>query len=132
MTTQDDVAELSRGLDQTARLMDDVPAERLGDRKPPDLAAVGRRLASLGVTGVTDATIEFAKGFAIWDLAPGHYILWSAGGTVIDLDGKSLPLDHRLESMTGIAAAMDRRQKFIAASTPELAHGILEVLELPG
>jgi predicted amidohydrolase YtcJ len=30
--------------------------ERLGEHEPPDLAAVGRRLASLGVTGVTDAT----------------------------------------------------------------------------
>ncbi|PXY30787.1 amidohydrolase family protein [Prauserella flavalba] len=30
--------------------------ERLGTPPPPDLAAVGRRLAELGVTGVTDAT----------------------------------------------------------------------------
>jgi len=31
--------------------------------------------------GFTDATVEFVKGFAIWDLAPGHYILHAAGGT---------------------------------------------------
>jgi predicted amidohydrolase YtcJ len=30
--------------------------DRLPDQAPPDLAAVGRRLASLGVTGVTDCT----------------------------------------------------------------------------
>jgi myo-inositol-1(or 4)-monophosphatase len=80
-------------------------------------------------TGVTDATVEFAKGFAIWDLAPGHYILRSAGGAVIDLDGNPLPLDQHWTSMADIASAMDRRQKFIAASTPELAHSILAVLD---
>lgn len=80
-------------------------------------------------TGATDATLEFAKGFAIWDLAPGHYILHSAGGTVIDLDGRTLSLDHALESMSDIAKAMDRRQKFIAASTPELAYGILDLVD---
>jgi predicted amidohydrolase YtcJ len=35
--------------------------ERLGDQEPPDLAAVGRRLASLGITGVTDATPELPE-----------------------------------------------------------------------
>ena len=35
---------------------DDMLRERLGDRDAPDLAAVGRRLAAFGITGVTDAT----------------------------------------------------------------------------
>ncbi|MGC7101445.1 amidohydrolase family protein [Amycolatopsis lurida] len=35
---------------------DTLLRERLGPSSPPDLAAVGRRLASLGITGVTDAT----------------------------------------------------------------------------
>lgn len=34
--------------------------DRLGDHEPPALAAVGRRLASLGITGVTDATPELS------------------------------------------------------------------------
>jgi predicted amidohydrolase YtcJ len=34
--------------------------DRLGDQQPPGLAAVGRRLASLGITGVTDATPELS------------------------------------------------------------------------
>lgn len=80
-------------------------------------------------TGATDATVEFAKGFAIWDLAPGHYILRSAGGTVIDLAGRPLPLDQHWDSMADITSAMNRRQKFVAASTADLAHGILAVLD---
>jgi len=32
--------------------------EQLGAQEPPDLASVGARLASLGVTGVTDATVS--------------------------------------------------------------------------
>lgn len=35
---------------------DPLLRERLGDQPPPDLATVGRRLASLGITGITDAT----------------------------------------------------------------------------
>ncbi|NKY43632.1 amidohydrolase family protein [Nocardia cerradoensis] len=35
---------------------DELLRERLDDHEPPDLAAVGRRLAALGITGVTDAT----------------------------------------------------------------------------
>jgi len=35
---------------------DDLLRERLGERDAPDPAAVGRRLAAFGITGVTDAT----------------------------------------------------------------------------
>ncbi|GAA4215410.1 inositol monophosphatase family protein [Actinocatenispora rupis] len=110
--------------------------EALGTR-PPGAKSRGRVGVDFGsvslchvATGATDATIEFAKGFALWDLAPGHYILHAAGGTVIDLDGIPLPLDHQLNSMADIAEAMNRRQTFIAASTPELARSILNVLDL--
>ena len=56
--------------------------------------------------GFTEAIIEFAKGFAIWDLAPGHYILESAGGTVLDLDGRVVSLDYGLHARDDIAKAM--------------------------
>lgn len=79
--------------------------------------------------GQTDATVEFAKGFAVWDLSPGHYILRSAGGCVIDLHGKELPLDYGLDSLKDIAAAMKKRRTFIAAGAPSLAHEILACLE---
>ncbi|MFE0026866.1 inositol monophosphatase family protein [Amycolatopsis sp. NPDC059021] len=78
--------------------------------------------------GITDATMEFAKGFAIWDLSPGHYVLHAAGGTVIDLQGNPIPLDYRLDSLADIAAAMSPRQTFVAAGNASLADEILQTL----
>src|SRR6185295_17668637 len=98
--------------------------------KPPrfrELAAQGQLFDA--PARLTDATIEFAKGFAIWDLAPGHYILHAAGGSVIDLNGQPLPLDQNLDSLTDIAEAMDRRQTFIAAANPDLAAHLLKVIQ---
>lgn len=102
----------------------------------PDGPARGRIGVDFGsislchvASGQTDATVEFAKGFAIWDLSPGHYILHAAGGTVIDLSGKELSLDYGLNSLDDITAAMDKRRTFIAASGPSLAHEIRESLD---
>ncbi|MEU3620989.1 hypothetical protein BS329_11585 [Amycolatopsis coloradensis] len=80
--------------------------------------------------GLTDATVEFAKGFAIWDLAPGHYVLHAAGGSVIDLHGQPLSLDYGFDSLADIAAAMNPRQKFIAAGNASLADEILKTLRV--
>jgi predicted amidohydrolase YtcJ len=54
--------ERDRGGTPTGRLwrMDGWLSERLG-RVAPDLAAVGRRLAALGITGVTDATPDLDR-----------------------------------------------------------------------
>lgn len=93
---------------------------------------IGVDFGSIGLchvaAGLTDAMVEFAKGFAIWDLMPGHYILHAAGGCVLDLDGTPLPLDCGLDSMQAIAAAMNRRQRFVAASGPELANTVVSEL----
>ncbi|MGP3918258.1 inositol monophosphatase family protein [Nonomuraea sp. 10N515B] len=75
--------------------------------------------------GFTDAVIEFAKGFAVWDLAPGHYVLDAAGGVVLDLEGRPISLDYGFGSLADINRAMDRRQAFVAASSAPLAHDIL-------
>jgi myo-inositol-1(or 4)-monophosphatase len=80
--------------------------------------------------GFTEAVLEFAKGFAIWDLAPGHYILNAAGGTVLDLRGRPLSLDYGLNSLSDIAKAMDARQKFVAAGNLSLAEEILDALDV--
>ncbi|YCK40781.1 inositol monophosphatase family protein [Actinomadura sp. ATCC 39365] len=78
--------------------------------------------------GFTDATIEFAKGFAVWDLAPGHYILDAAGGVVLDLEGDPRPLDYQFGSIADINKAMDTRQKFVAASSLALAREIVAAI----
>lgn len=80
--------------------------------------------------GFTDATVEIAKGFAVWDLAPGHYILHAAGGTAIDLEGRSMTLDHGLNSLPEINRTMGARRTFIAAGTRHLAEEILHALQL--
>lgn len=95
---------------------------------------IGVDFGSVGLchvaTGQTDAMIELAKGFAIWDLAPGHYILHAAGGVVLDLQGKPIPLDYRLNSLDDIAGAMSGRQKFVAARSVDLARDILRALDI--
>nr|WP_218023226.1 inositol monophosphatase family protein [Nocardia altamirensis] len=89
---------------------------------------IGVDFGSIGLchvaAGFSDAMVEFAKGFAIWDLSPGHYILHAAGGIVTDLDGASIPLDYNLNSLRDIRSAMARRQKFIAAGNAALANEI--------
>jgi fructose-1,6-bisphosphatase/inositol monophosphatase family enzyme len=103
----------------------------------PDGKAWGRIGVDFGsislchvASGQADATVEFAKGFAIWDLSPGHYILHAAGGAVLDRAGRELPLDYALGSLGQISAAMNRRQGFIAATGPALACEILDALDL--
>jgi myo-inositol-1(or 4)-monophosphatase len=81
-------------------------------------------------TGQTDAMVEFAKGFATWDLYPGHYILEAAGGVVLDLQGDPIPLEGRLGSKERIAKAMSLRQEFVATATVELANEIISTLDL--
>ncbi|MEU1982705.1 inositol monophosphatase family protein [Nocardia sp. NPDC019395] len=95
---------------------------------------IGVDFGSVGLchvaAGFSDAMVEFAKGFAVWDLSPGHYILYSAGGTVTDLYGTLLPLDCGLGSMETINRAMGRRQKFIAAGNSALAGEIRKTLHI--
>jgi myo-inositol-1(or 4)-monophosphatase len=79
--------------------------------------------------GMTESVIEFAKGFAVWDLAPGHYILHASGGTVLDLRGEPVPLDYGFDTFTEVAEAMDRRQRFVAAGSLELAKEIVSALK---
>lgn len=81
--------------------------------------------------GFTDATVEFAKGFAVWDLSPGHYILHAAGGTTIDLEGDPITLDYGLNSLPEINRTMNARRKFIAAGNQALAEEILHTIQLP-
>jgi myo-inositol-1(or 4)-monophosphatase len=79
--------------------------------------------------GFTEATIEFAKGFAIWDLAPGHYVLHAAGGAVLDLNGTPVPLDYNFSTLADIGTAMDRRQFFVAAGNQKTAEEIVGLLQ---
>ncbi|MDP4510601.1 inositol monophosphatase family protein [Nonomuraea turcica] len=93
---------------------------------------IGVDFGSIGLchiaAGFSDAMIEFAKGFATWDLAPGHYILQAAGGTVLDLEGRPIPLDYGFGTVADITKAMEDRYKFVAASSLPLARDILSAI----
>lgn len=110
--------------------------EALGapDEEGRSRGRIGVDFGSIGLchvaAGFTDAMIEFAKGFAIWDLSPGHYILHAAGGVVLDLQGNVLPLDYGLDSISSITAAMNGRQKFVAAGSLPLARDLLGLLNV--
>jgi fructose-1,6-bisphosphatase/inositol monophosphatase family enzyme len=80
--------------------------------------------------GFTDATMEIAKGFAVWDLSPGHYILHAAGGVTIDLDGNPIALDYGLNTLAEINTTMSTRRKFIAAGNQALAEEIRGTIQL--
>ncbi|MFI5558577.1 inositol monophosphatase family protein [Amycolatopsis japonica] len=108
-----------------------LSAPSIGDKKK---GRIGVDFGSVSLchvaAGLTDATVEFAKGFAIWDLAPGHYVLHAAGGTIVDLQGRPIPLDYGFDSLADITAAMNPRQKFVAAGNASLAEEILKTLRV--
>ncbi|MGW5557611.1 inositol monophosphatase family protein [Micromonospora sp. NPDC003944] len=118
-------------LSRQQRLMDAL------DRPDQDGRSRGRIGVDFGsvslchvAAGFTEGVLEFAKGFAIWDLAPGHYILHAAGGTVLDLEAQPISLDYELTALSDIVTAMDRRQKFVAAGSRTLAEEIVQYLEV--
>jgi myo-inositol-1(or 4)-monophosphatase len=78
--------------------------------------------------GFSDAMIEIANGFALWDLFPGQYILQASGGVITSLDGEVLPLDLRLHTTTDLRRAMEKRQRFVAAGNPTLHAEIMKCL----
>lgn len=81
--------------------------------------------------GYADVAIEFAKGFATYDILPGLYLAQKAGLTIIDLNGK--PITTKLD-LDDIFATFrrnpqkPRRTPFIAAKEPALAEQVLKLL----
>ena len=124
-------AERFLPLSRQRRLMDALDET---DSDGKSRGRIGVDFGSVGLchvaAGFTEAVIEFAKGFAIWDLAPGHYILNAAGGTVLDLEGRPVSLNYGLNSLSDIATAMTPRQKFVAAGSRDLATEILDSLDV--
>jgi len=82
-------------------------------------------------TGHADVAIEFAKGFATYDVLPGIYIGLKSGLTIVDLDGN--PLTTKLD-MEHIFATFRRdpqrpqRTPFVAAKDPALVEHVLKLL----
>ena len=81
--------------------------------------------------GYADVAIEFAKGFATYDILPGLYIGLKTGLTILDLDGN--PITSKLD-LDDIFATFRRdpkqlkRMPFVAAKEPALAKQVVKLL----
>jgi len=82
--------------------------------------------------GYADVAIEFAKGFATYDILPGLYIGLKTGLTIVDLSGN--PITSKLDLKDIIATfqrdpAHPKRMAFIAAKEPALVEQVLKLLK---
>jgi myo-inositol-1(or 4)-monophosphatase len=124
-------AERFRPLAQQERFFDVLSARgEDGRAKGPIGVDFGSISLCHVAAGFTDAAMEIAKGFAVWDLSPGHFILHAAGGVTIDLYGKSIELDYGLNTLPEINKTMSQRRRFIAAGSHALAEEIRSAIRL--
>jgi myo-inositol-1(or 4)-monophosphatase len=82
--------------------------------------------------GYADVAIEFAKGFATYDILPGLYIALTAGLTVIDLNGNPITTRLDLDDIFHAFRCDSRHPKrtpFIATKEPALAEEVLRLLK---
>jgi myo-inositol-1(or 4)-monophosphatase len=84
--------------------------------------------------GYADVAVEFAKGFATYDVLPGIFIGQRAGLTILDpRTGQELPraLDiPRIFETFRADPKLPLRTPFVAAKDPRLAAAVLELLDL--
>jgi fructose-1,6-bisphosphatase/inositol monophosphatase family enzyme len=81
--------------------------------------------------GYADVAIEFAKGFATYDILAGFYIGLKTGLTILDLNGN--PITTRLDIDDIFAAYRadskhPKRTPFVAAKNPALAEQVVRLL----
>ncbi|MET8006561.1 hypothetical protein [Nonomuraea glycinis] len=57
-------------------------------------------------------------------------MLNAAGGVVLDLKGRPIPLNYQFDTVADIRKAMDQRRKFVAASSEVLAREVLGAIDL--
>jgi myo-inositol-1(or 4)-monophosphatase len=116
---------LARQTRLVERLSDAVDGRRNG-RIGVDFGSIGLCHVAMGTT---DAMVEFAKGFAAWDLLPGQYILEAAGGVVLDLLGNQINVVSGFQKSNELGVLMNKRIKFVAAADEFLAREIIESLD---
>jgi myo-inositol-1(or 4)-monophosphatase len=82
--------------------------------------------------GYADVAVEFAKGFATYDILPGLYIGLKTGLTILDLSGNPMTSKLDLEDIFATFRRDPQRPKrmpFIAAKEPALADQVLKLLK---
>jgi myo-inositol-1(or 4)-monophosphatase len=82
--------------------------------------------------GYADVAIEFARGFATYDILPGLYIGLKTGLTILDLHGNPITSQLNLDEIFA-AFRMDakhpKRTPFVAAMNPALAEQVIRLLK---
>ncbi len=84
--------------------------------------------------GYADVAIEFARGFATYDILPGLYIGLKTGLTILDLSGNPITSILDLEDIFATFRRDPQRPKrmpFIAAKQPALAEQVIKLLKKP-
>ncbi|MGO8796774.1 MAG: inositol monophosphatase family protein [Candidatus Sulfotelmatobacter sp.] len=81
--------------------------------------------------GYADVAIEFAKGFATYDILPGLYIGLKTGLTILDLSGNPITSQlnlHEIFTAFRKDAKHPKRTPFVAAKNPALAEQVIRLL----
>ncbi|MBU1692426.1 MAG: hypothetical protein KKC51_00515 [Verrucomicrobia bacterium] len=82
--------------------------------------------------GYADVAVEFAKGFATYDILSGLYIGLKTGLTVLDLNGKPISLKLDLDEIFATYRrdpTHPQRMPFIASKDPGLAQQVVKLLK---
>ena len=82
--------------------------------------------------GYADVAIEFAKGFATYDILPGFYIGLKTGLTIVDLSGKPITTCLDIDDIFATFRRDPKRPKrtpFVAAKDPALAEQVVRLLK---
>lgn len=82
--------------------------------------------------GHADVAIEFAKGFATYDVLPGLFIGLKSGLTILDLDGNPLTTKLDIDKIFATFrrdAQHPQRTPFVAAKDPALAEQVIRLLK---
>jgi len=82
--------------------------------------------------GYADVAIEFAKGFATYDILPGLYIGLKTGLTILDLNGNAITSKLDLDEIFAAFrkdAKHPKRTPFVAAMNPALAEQVIRLLK---
>ena len=95
--------------------------------------AWGSNLIIQVAAGYADVGLEFAKGFATYDILPGLFIAEKAGLTVLDLQGNRLSSRLKIDEIFQTYRdnpKKPQRTPFVVAKKSELANQVVELLRL--
>lgn len=120
------------GRSHCARMSEFLAALAQPDEDGERRGRIGVDYGSIGLchvaAGFTDSFIEIAKGFSLWDLYPGQYILEATSGSVMALDGSLLSIELTMRGLEDVKAVMTGRKKFIVGE-PSLGRKIAGLLK---